>query len=439
MADGYQIVNRKMHAQGIVRKSARGDTKFLPNILLVIRSPEAKRSQFAPNRFSQVDDPDSAWMILDEKGGETYQDRLKNPLDQREHGLRLLTDYLYTRRFSYSIGRPWDAEGDTPPTLLEVYIQVIARSVHITGFARSVDTYNYLNLNLLWLAERQREIADKTGLKSGTIAIMIANAHYYLRDENAIGKIEKVDEIQETKDAILIKVSTIPIGWRETLEHVYHEGFEDKTQWGDVFERQGRARFGHRILIDIEHPLEDMIDDMAPFTRTYGEEYASRYIIGYPEVQIEEGEVYTYASRARGDPDDYKWFKRGVVDQLASVVRRLKEDRWTRRAEVTISRPWDILLAEPACLRAYVFQALDADTLGLTLFMRSNDAYGATHANQYGFARLLWWVARETGFKRCKLTLLSCNMHIYGDSWDAVGNLLRPEMPTTRERLGIRD
>jgi thymidylate synthase len=117
----------------------------------------------------------------------------------------------------------------------------------------------------------------------------------------------------------------------------------------------------------------------------------------------------------------------------------LKEDRWTRRAEVTISRPWDILLAEPACLRAYVFQALDADTLGLTLFMRSNDAYGATHANQYGFARLLWWVARETGFKRCKLTLLSCNMHIYGDSWDAVGNLLRPEMPTTRERLGIRD
>ncbi|MHC1603460.1 MAG: thymidylate synthase, partial [Candidatus Syntropharchaeales archaeon] len=185
--------------------------------------------------------------------------------------------------------------------------------------------------------------------------------------------------------------------------------------------------------------LEEMIDDMAPFTKSYGEEYAARYVIGFPEVKIEDGEVYTYASRARGDPDDERWFERERVDQLAAVVSRLKEDRWTRRAFVTISRPWDVMLDEPACLRSYVFQAIDDETLGLTLFMRSNDAYGATHANQYGFARLLWWVARETGFKKCRMTLLSCNMHIYGDSWDAVGNLLRPEMPTTRERLGICD
>ncbi|HEC57201.1 MAG TPA: hypothetical protein ENI32_04895, partial [Candidatus Syntrophoarchaeum butanivorans] len=431
IADAYEIVNKRVLSHGVIRRSVRGDTRFLPNVLLVIDSPKPKLSQYAPNRFPQVDDPDSAWVILDD-GETTYENRMHEPVDQTAHGSKLLERYPYTRRFSYSIGRPWDLEGGMPPSLMEVYLQGIEGKVHITGFARSIDTYNYLNLNLLWLASVQQRIAESTGLSPGTIALMIVNAHLYLRDEDEVGKIREVDEALPGRHARLIRAKTIPMGWRETLEYVYSEGFEDATQWGEIFERQGKAKFGHRVLIDIENPLEDMIDDMAPFTRIYGEEYAARYIIGIPEVRIEDGEVYTYASRARGDPDDPKWFKRGVVDQLSAVIRRLKSDRWTRRAAVIISRPWDILLDEPACLRAYVFQALDDETLGLTLFMRSNDAFGATHANQYGFARLLEWVARETGFKNCRMTLLACNMHIYQDSWDAVEKILRPEMPTLR-------
>ena len=439
MADGYALVNRRLLSDGVIRRSNRGDTKFLPDILLVTKSPEPVLSRFAPNTPSQLENLDSTWVILGDDGGETYSDRIRSPIDQTTIGIELLKKYPYTRRFSYSIARPWDVEGDMPPALMEVYLQGIEGTLHITGFARSIDTCNYLNLNLLWLSKLQKGIADRTGLKCGSIALMIVNAHYYLRDEDIIKKIMDVEEIPPTEDAKLIRAKTIPIGWRETLELVYHEGYEDETQWGEVFERQGRAKFGHRVLLEIESPLEEMIDDMAPFTKSYGEEYAARYVIGFPEVKIEDGEVYTYASRARGDPDDERWFERERVDQLAAVVSRLKEDKWTRRAFVTISRPWDIMLDEPACLRSYVFQAIDDETLGLTLFMRSNDAYGATHANQYGFARLLWWVARETGFKKCRMTLLSCNMHIYGDSWDAVGNLLRPEMPTTRERLGICD
>jgi thymidylate synthase len=80
---------------------------------------------------------------------------------------------------------------------------------------------------------------------------------------------------------------------------------------------------------------------------------------------------------------------------------------------------------------------LDDETLGLTLFMRSNDAYGATYANQYAFTRLAQSVGAESGFTRVKMTLLSANMHIYEDSWKAVEKVINPEMPSARDRLGI--
>ncbi|MHC1585880.1 MAG: thymidylate synthase [Candidatus Syntropharchaeia archaeon] len=437
---GWILVNGKIREHGISRPSERGMTRFIPDLLLVV----ARVEEEPISHFLYTENPNEIWIIKNENGKEeTYKDRIGNQMD---HGINLIKKYPYSRRFSISISRPWDILSPTPPSLMEVYVQVIDREVHLTGFFRSLDTYNYLKLNLLGLSEIQREICEKTGYKPGTIAAMMVNAHYYVRDENFLeDTLKSYDQTPRgpkevnyiKKHAKLIRSKNIPFGWWQTLEYVFYEGFEDKTQWGEVFEKQSRAKFGHRMLIEIEDPLKEMMDDKATFTRKYGEEYAMRYVIGEGEVIVEEGESYTYASRARCEKRDLSEFKKPTPDQISRAIDLLRKNKYTRRAAVNISRPWDILMDDPACLRAYVFQAIDDVTLGITLFMRSNDAYGATYANQYAFARLAEFVAGKTGFSRVKMTLLSANMHIYGDSWDAVQKMLRPDMPTVKEMLGL--
>jgi len=67
--------------------------------------------------------------------------------------------------------------------------------------------------------------------------------------------------------------------------------------------------------------------------------------------------------------------------------------------------------------------------------MRSNDAYGATLANQFAFTRLAEFVAAKAGFESVKLTLLATNMHIYEDSFEFVEGLLRSKTPSFGELL----
>lgn len=431
--------------EGRESKSQRGPVHWVPDALIIIKKPDL---QAAP-AFNPLlgEDPLESWVIHNQDGTrETYLDRMRQPVDQIQRGIELLREAPYSRRFSINVARPWDTYSPTPPSLLEAYVQVIEDRVHITGFLRSVDAFNHLQVNLEGLTEVARLVAQELDRELGSVAAMIANLHVYERDASRASMLPEVESSEVEDYATFIEEESIPFAWRQTLSAIMEDGVEDETQWGEVFEKQSRAKYVHRCLIHIRQPLEDMVDDMAPFTRKYGEEYAMRYLLGKPEtrvgeedVRLEEDEVYTYASRARWDRNDRARFNREPIDQLNSVINQLREDPYSRRAFVTIGRPWDVTLDEPACLRSYVFQRLDEETLGLTLFMRSNDAFGATHANQYGFARLGEFVAMHTGYSKLRMTLLSANMHVYGDSWDAVNDLLRPEMPSARERLGMDD
>ncbi len=460
IAHAYNLANREVYRYGTDRPSERGDTMFLPNLLLVVNNPDA--GPMIPDNAPPValydEMPNEAWVITnDDHTTESYEDRMLKPIDQTRVGSQLIKKYPHTRRFSYSIARPWDILSKTPPSLMEIFVQAISKGdgepedspseimpgVHVTGFYRSLDVYNYLNINLIGLAEVQQRIITETDMNKGTLAIMAANAHYYKRDEKNVAEINETQPAPPTPHAALIESENIPFGWHQTLEYIDSSGFTDKTQWGEVFAKQGMAKYAHRLMVDISNPTENMLDDQAPFTRVYGEEYAMRYIIGKigdepakeGDITLTEDEVYTYASRARWDRNDKMHFGRQPVDQLHHAIQLLKSNKWVRRAAVNISRPWDLTSSDPACLRAYVMQAIDKETLGITLFMRSNDAYGATHANQYGFARLAEYVASCTGFNKVRVTLLSANMHIYGDSLDAVDKMLRPDMPSLARQI----
>lgn len=334
--EGCVLTNREILLRGNQRDSARGKTIFLPNILLVVEHPFSRFK-------SGLEDPGEIWKIENEDGTvDTYADRI-NRFDQLRAGCRLIRETPYSRRFSICILHPADIRSKTPPSLLEIYVQVIQGKVHLTAFLRSVDVFNYLKPNLLFIAATQEEICRRTSYGKGSIASFIANAHIYERDTRFAFDVD-LDRFtnSESGGALLakeIKTVSIPFGWRQTLEYVYKEGIEDKTQWGEAFAKQSRAKFCHRVLIDISNPLEEMMDDNgAPFSARYGEEYSLRYVIGRAldrevkkgDIRKERGEEYTYASRARNP-----------IDQLHLATAKLLRNKYTRRAAVAISRPWD--------------------------------------------------------------------------------------------------
>ncbi|RLG36595.1 MAG: hypothetical protein DRN91_07560 [Candidatus Alkanophagales archaeon] len=477
--EAYALANNEILVRGVEAASERGNVKFINDLLVVVERPEVALAEGSPHAFHfslLAETPNEVWRIGGVTGvferEETYADRFRKPLDQIGKGVELIRRKPYSRRFCVSVARPWDVLSRTPPALMEIYVQVLEaadadaveqedgggrrreerKEVHVTGFFRSVDVFNYLNLNLNGLCELQELICRETGYEKGSIAAHLVNAHYYLRNERQVEKVTSSAEARgatrkSEREAVrlggLIKTEHLPSGWRETLELIYRQGLQTETEWGEVFERKRRAKFAHRLLLEIERPSEDMEDDKAPFTRKYLEEYALRYVLGTTnlpatesEILYEEGEAYTYASRARYEPADMGFFElKKPVDQLYHAIELLRKDKRTRRATIVISRPWDILSEDPACLRGYVFHAdpQDPEALRITLFMRSNDAYGATLANQFAFTRLAEFVAAKTGFESVKLTLLAANMHIYEDAFEFVEGLLKPKMPSFGE------
>ena len=482
--EAYVLANKEVLEQGVDAASERGDVRFVDDLLVVVKRPEVAIAEGSPHasHFSIfAETPNEVWRISGVPGvferDETYADRFRVPLDQISEGVELIRRKPHSRRFCISVARPWDVLSRTPPSLMEVYVQVLdaaepdaagrnagevgrrgsgRKEVHVTGFFRSVDVFNYLNLNLNGLCELQKLVCEETGYERGSVAAFLVNAHFYLRNERQVeevassaeagGDATKKSEAETVRLGGLIRAEHLPEGWHETLALVYHHGLLAETEWGEVFERKRRAKFAHRLLLEVERPSEDMEGEKAPFTRKYLEEYALRYVLGTTnlpatasDIVYEEGEAYTYASRARCEPADTKFFGlKRPIDQLYHAVELLKKNKMTRRAAVVISRPWDILSGDPACLRGYVFHAdaQDPEILRITLFMRSNDAYGATLANQFAFTRLAEFVAAKAGFKAVKLTLLATNMHIYEDSFEFVEGLLKPKMPSFGELLG---
>jgi thymidylate synthase len=61
--------------------------------------------------------------------------------------------------------------------------------------------------------------------------------------------------------------------------------------------------------------------------------------------------------------------------------------------------------------------------------MRSNDIYGAMHANAFAFSTLTQYVAELTGFEKHIYYHFAVDAHIYGEFVKSVREILEPESP----------
>lgn len=358
--------------------------------------------------------------------GENYYKRIEESL---EIAVEKLKKSPFTRRVSIPVWRPKDHLCRTPPAITEISLLYVDGKLHLTAFIRSLDVINYFKANFSLLSYLLDKISERVGMEAGSIGMLISMPHIYERD---VERVEKTNYEEfygyHTLGAHLVE-DYISSAWHSALETIYYQGRKKKTEWGEIFEGQEESKFVHRLFIEVINPDENQIHDKAPFTKKYGIEYAHEYVIYAGAIDkevkwniLKEGESYTYAERARYcERDDTK------VDQLYRVIEKIRENSQRRDCYVGISRPWDLNSDEPPCLRGYHF-GLNEKFYGL-FYMRSNDAYGAMHANMYAFNLLTKYIAEMAGFESHHYYHFALDAHIYGDFIDSVKEILEPEMP----------
>jgi thymidylate synthase len=206
-----------------------------------------------------------------------------------------------------------------------------------------------------------------------------------------------------------IRARSISDAWQRGLNLIWRQGDEITD------ERGTRIREILSMQIVVEDPYREMIPAGYSWNEERLEEYARQLLSGN-----NPGFEYTYGERLRA------WALPGSapLDQIEQAVLRLRSSSSTRRATaVTWIAPVDCAKEEVPCMIVDDFKLRDG-RLNLSVFFRSHDFAGAYPANLYGLARLLQFVAGETGAEPGVISTTSASAHIYEHDWDWVLRML---------------
>ena len=136
------------------------------------------------------------------------------------------------------------------------------------------------------------------------------------------------------------------------------------------------------------------------------------------------GRVYSVQWR------DWKKPNGGSVDQLKTVVEKIKKDPNDRRLIVSAWNPGELEeMALPPCHMIFQFYPANGK-LSLHMFQRSCDTFLGVPFNIASYALLLHIVAQITNLVPDELILTLGNVHIYHDHFDAVKEQLARELFT---------
>ena len=358
--------------------------------------------------------------------GESYLERVENLIDVAVEKLKKTP---YSRRVSIPIWKPEDHKCNTPPAITEVSFLYVDGYLHGTAYMRSLDAFNYFEPNINFITFLLESVCRKAEMEMGSIAMIIGIPHIYFRDLSRVERGNYKDYYGIHELGTHLKEDYMSTAWHSALEAVYFNGKIKKTEWGELFEGQEESKFIHRLFIEIQNLNENRIHDKAPFTKKYGIEYAHEYVIyakainrRVSECILKEGETYTYAERARFcERDKIK------VDQLYTVLEKLRQNPYRRDCYIGISREWDLKLDEPPCLRGYQF--LKNERFAGLFYLRSNDVYGAMHANMYAFSLLTEYISELLGFENPAYYHFALDAHIYSEFLDDVKEILMPSSP----------
>jgi thymidylate synthase len=229
-------------------------------------------------------------------------------------------------------------------------------------------------------------------------------------------------------ESIYVKARTLPEAWEQAVRACWEKGARFRTQYDKPDDPESRDV---ACLIHVAEPFaEPRIHKAFPGGLEDLEVYRAEVLYGVHDHWIapEEGKwEYTYHERLRA----YKVPGREPIDQIAEVVRMLKETPYTRRAQAVTWQAWnDLGIRDPACLQRMWFRVEEgregrADRLNLAIHIRSNDAFKAAFMNMYAFTELQREVAREVGVEPGEYVHVADSFHIYGSYFAEFEGFLR--------------
>ena len=240
-------------------------------------------------------------------------------------------------------------------------------------------------------------------------------------------------------ESIYVKARTLPEAWEQAVRQCWEKGARFRTQYDKPDDPESRDV---ACLIHVAEPFaEPRIHKAFPGGLEDLEVYRAEVLYGVHDHWIapEEGKwEYTYHERLRA----YKVPGRAEpIDQIAEVVRLLRETPYTRRAQAVTWQAWnDLGIRDPACLQRMWFRVEEApngasptgqgregraDRLNLAIHIRSNDAFKAAFMNMYAFTELQGEVARQLGVEPGEYVHVADSFHIYGSYFAEFEGFLR--------------
>ncbi|MGB2754773.1 MAG: thymidylate synthase [Phycisphaerae bacterium] len=230
-------------------------------------------------------------------------------------------------------------------------------------------------------------------------------------------------------ESIYVKARTLPEAWEQAVRECWEKGARFRTQYDKPDDPESRDV---ACLIHVTEPFaEPRIHKAFPGGLEDLEVYRAEVLYGVHDHWIapEEGKwEYTYHERLRA----YKVPGRAEpIDQIAEVVRLLRETPYTRRAQAVTWQAWnDLGIRDPACLQRMWFRVEEGrdgrtDRLNLAIHIRSNDAFKAAFMNMYAFTELQREVARQLGVEPGEYVHVADSFHIYGSYFAEFEGFLR--------------
>lgn len=208
----------------------------------------------------------------------------------------------------------------------------------------------------------------------------------------------------------------LPDAWFQAVSAVISNG----RQW--VIERgsyEGQKRWElDWVQIHITHPqVRPLIPEMPshlshippPTTIEYVEEYLP-YLM--EDSDLEENTQYTYGQR--------------IKSQMECIIERYKKGFGSNQECISVSRPEDIYLPDPPCLRQIdirIFQKEglrvgEAYKLHFFPYFRSNDLWNGFSANLAAIVLMQEYMALMIGVEPGEIMYTSKGLHLYQHVFD---------------------
>ncbi len=233
----------------------------------------------------------------------------------------------------------------------------------------------------------------------------------------------------------------------DLLQHVLDHGTprEDRTGTGTVGVFGYQMRFdlseGFPLLTTKKLHLRSIIHELLWFLRgeTNIKYLKDNGVSIWDEWADENGDLGpVYGSQWRSWPDG----KGGTIDQIANVVREIKENPYSRRLMVTAWNPAEIQdMALPPCHCLFQFY-VDNGRLSCQLYQRSADIFLGVPFNIASYALLTMMMAQVCGLKPGDFVHTFGDAHIYKNHLDQVHLQLTREprpLPTMRINPEVKD